>query len=170
MSDDALSGFVMDRALQRRLLELMREAFPNSIYEFPTEMGDLNGPVFENLSYLAGHGLCEGHLQIGMDGHRSFGGVSITVAGLDFLADDGGLTAVLGVVTVKFHADTIREMLAAKVDASSLPEEKKSAWKKAINSLSSMTLQAASKDLITAGIDHVPGGLSWIEHLIGLAG
>ena len=44
----------------------------------------------------------------------------ITEKGLDFLKDDGGLTAILGIVTVRFEADTIRTILQIKVNQSDL--------------------------------------------------
>ena len=54
-----------------------------------------------------------------LGGKITWGGARITAKGIDFLEDDGGLSAILGVVTVKLHADTLREMLAKKIDASS---------------------------------------------------
>src|SRR5882672_5223716 len=52
---------------------------------------------------------------------------TITVKGLDFLQDDGGLGAILNVVTVRFEAETLRALIEAKVDASDEPPEQKSA-------------------------------------------
>ncbi len=82
-------------------------------------------------------------MQVGADGFIQLGAASITAAGLDFLADDGGLSAILGVVTVKVHADTIRDLIAAKIDTADLPVEKKSALKKQLAALPETALRAA---------------------------
>ena len=67
---------------------------------------------------------------------------TITARGLDFLADDGGLTAILRTVVMKLHADTIRDMLLAKADASGLPAPEKSALRKQIGNLPAAALHS----------------------------
>lgn len=70
----------------------------------------------QTLQYLEEHGLCKSGVMIGADGHLALGESRITAAGLDFLEDDGGLSAILGVVTVRLHADTIRALIDAKIE------------------------------------------------------
>ena len=43
--------------------------------------------------------------------------------------DDGGLSAILGVVTVKLHSDTIQALLNTKIDQADIPPEEKSKLK-----------------------------------------
>jgi hypothetical protein len=57
------------------------------------------------------------------------GNVKITSRGIDFLADDGGLAAILGVVTVKLHEETLKALLEAGVDALPPPQTAKSTLK-----------------------------------------
>ena len=45
--------------------------------------------------------------------------------GIDFLTDDGGLSAILGVVTVKLHSDTIQALIAAKIDQAEISDSEK---------------------------------------------
>jgi hypothetical protein len=75
---------------------------------------------------------------------------------LDFLADDGGLSAILGVVTVRLDATTIRDLIAAKVDAAAIPIEEKSVLKRNLAALSETALKGATTDLVKAGLDHLP--------------
>lgn len=133
--------------MQRELLSRMQKVYPDTL----TQIDDIDLPTLvSQLSYLEGHGLCDAGLMPNMVGY-SWIGCRITVAGLDFLADDGGLTAILGVVTIKLHADTVRDLLAAKVDSSELPPAKKSAIKSALQKLSGTALQAATGDLVKMG-------------------
>ena len=92
---------------------------------------------------------------------------SITAAGLDFLADDGGLSAILGVVTVKLHADTIRDLIGAKIDAAAIPAEQKSALKQRLAGLSGKALEAATADLVRTGLDHLPDAAHWLFRILG---
>ncbi len=39
----------------------------------------------------------------------------ITAKSIDLLEDDGGVSAILGVVTAKLHEDTIRNLVLAEV-------------------------------------------------------
>jgi hypothetical protein len=44
----------------------------------------------------------------------------LTGHGLGLLEDEGGLTAILGVVIVKLHAETTRDLIAARIQDSNL--------------------------------------------------
>jgi hypothetical protein len=94
---------MLDRAVQRQILELLREHYPRGA----TAANDLklgNKQAAANLRYLEEHGLCKSGVKLGEGVSIQFSQSTITAAGLDFLADDGGLSAILGVVTVKLHA------------------------------------------------------------------
>jgi hypothetical protein len=131
---------MLDRAIQRQILELLREHYPDSA--LPTRELKLDGTqAAANLRYLEEHGLCKSGVKFGGRGDISFNPSTITAAGLDFLEDDGGLSAILGVVTVKLHADTIRDMIDAKIETSSMPTEEKSKLRKVLASLSEAGLE-----------------------------
>lgn len=44
---------------------------------------------------------------------------------MDFLADDGGLSAILGTVIIKFETEQLKAILAAKIMSSDLSPERK---------------------------------------------
>ena len=83
--------------------------------------------------------------------------------GVDFLADDGGLTAILGTVVVKLHADTIRDMLLARVESTALPAPEKSALVKQIKALPAMALQAVASRATQEGLAHIPDLWHWLQ-------
>lgn len=163
MSDQG--GGPINRELQRNLLLAMRDRYPNRLHQ-PTIPGDVTVSAFHaNLLYLEEHGLCEAGLGETMSGYFNLSGAKITARGLDFLADDGGLSAILGVVTVRLHADTIRDLIAAKIEASTIPEPEKASLKKRLAALPEMALGVAAKDLVRQGLDHLPDVVHWVRAL-----
>ncbi len=90
---------MLNRTLQRQILELLRKHYPRGAIPV-SDLGLGEEQAAANLRYLEEHGLCESGVMIGADGHIAYGQSTITAAGLDFLEDDGGLSAILGVVTV----------------------------------------------------------------------
>lgn len=87
----------LDRNTQLKLLEFLSLRYPcvaHSI-DLPEELSGAE-KVFANASYLHEHKLIE--LEIGRAqgfGAAEFGSAKITARGIDFLASDGGLTAIL---------------------------------------------------------------------------
>lgn len=104
----------LDRALQRSILENLAAVYPSIATIRPSE-GETQEDVDANIFYLAEHGLITVPTTLVQAGHQRLGIPRITAAGMDFLADDGGLSAILGVVTVKLHDDTIRQLLIDRV-------------------------------------------------------
>jgi hypothetical protein len=157
----------LDRKLQRAILECLRARYPES-----------TGPIHElnltdrrqavaNLMYLREHRLCSFETRLGSDGLIDPGPSTITAAGLDFLEDDGGLSAILGVITVKLHADTIRDLIAGKIETAPIPEGEKSTLRKRLASLPEAALRALTTDLVKQGLDHVPDTAHWLRTLFG---
>ena len=157
----------LNRALQRDLLLLLRDEYPRTLIEIP-EISDVSEQsIFMNLWYLQEHGLCESGLSQVADGRFIWSG-TLTAKGLDFLEDDGGLTAILGAITIKIHTDTLREMLNARIDAAQISPEEKSALKQKLRHFSETVLKAAPTDLVKTGLDHIPNVVEWLRKLSGL--
>lgn len=102
----------LNRKLQHDILVALSKVYPNSLLvsELP---GFADSREFMgNLFYLQEHGIIAGG-DIREPGRcRSMVDAQITKTGLDFLADDGGLRAILGARTVKFDADELLEAVA----------------------------------------------------------
>jgi hypothetical protein len=154
---------IIDRTLQREMLEEMRKEYPRWVCYAPAFEDQQR--IAANLLYLSENGLCESGVEIGVDGHLHFGNSTISAAGLDFLADDGGLSAILRVVSVRLHADTIRELIAAKIEAAPIPSEERSALRQHLAALSETALKAATTDLVRTGLDHLPDVIHWLQAL-----
>src|SRR5579863_2592521 len=146
----------LDRQLQRELLFLMRGAYPERLYRLPDMPGIEERTIFANLIYLEEHGLCDAGTSLALDGHISWGGSKITARGLDFVEDDGGLSAVLRVITVKLHADSLRELLAARIEAAPITREEKTTLKSRVAQLSQTGLTTVVEELVKAGLQYAP--------------
>jgi hypothetical protein len=70
-------------------------------------------------------------------------------------------------VTVRLHADTIRDLIEAKIEAASIPAEEKSRLRKALANLSEASLKAATTDLVKLGLDRLPDAVHWLRFLLG---
>ncbi|RUT26844.1 hypothetical protein C0V97_03965 [Asaia sp. W19] len=159
----------MDRGLQRELLLKMAEEFP-----LPVDLRLSNGSKAEiikagrNLIYLQGHGLCQAASGQSANTASAANATTpepifkITAKGLDFLQDDGGLSAILNVVTVRFEADTLRALIAAKIDASSEPEEKKAKAKSLLSAVKEEGLKQLTSKVVGEGLSSLPHIADWV--------
>lgn len=78
----------------------------------------------------------------------------ITAKGVDFIRDDGGLSAILSVQTVKLHEDTLKELLSIALQQAKLPEPEKESIKEAVKQLPAEGLKHLLTKLIDLGLSH----------------
>ncbi|GFE98079.1 hypothetical protein [Gluconobacter sp. Gdi] len=158
-----------DRETQKLLLKAMADAFPNHLSTLPEGYSWQDKRTVSNIVYLAEHGLCQTQVlhEMGIDIVQVAPPI-ITANGLDFLADDGGLRAILGVVTVRFDAETLRALLAKEVDEADIPEEEKSVIKEHLKALPEAALKAGVTDLVGVGLKHIPDSIAWLRIHLGL--
>lgn len=153
----------LDRTKQLAMLEALAAVYPRYT-------GDLGvDPVTEeelaNLWYLKEQGLVEGALEMSISQSFIFQGAKITAKGLDFLADDGGISAILGTLTVRLHADTIRDLLLARIDASDAPADKKSWLRKQLDLASTETIKKIVGSVVDEGIKRAPDLIQLVERV-----
>jgi hypothetical protein len=159
----------LNRDLQLRMLKRLADSYPQEVT--PDALNKALGldpkdfALLVNAAYLGEHGLLEAKIQSPLSGAPFLLRASITARGLDFLQDDGGLGAILNVVTVRFEADTLRALIAAKVDASPLPAEEKGRIKKLLAELGTEGLKTATQKLVEAGLERWPEALQWLQTL-----
>jgi len=166
MSNEETAGASpLDRALQRELLLAMRAEWPRPVEYHPQSRTE---ELVANVFYLDAHGLCTATKVQPLAAPWWVISAAITARGLDFLEDDGGLSAILGVVTVRLHADTIRDLIAAKIETMPISAGEKSALRRHLAALSETGLRAATTDLVTTGLDHLPDATQWLGRLLGL--
>jgi len=162
----------LDRALQLSILQRYAKVYPFGTWEKWPELGDNELTVAANLLYLQEHGLIKIRGQIAEGGGLIYQGGTITAKGMDFLADDGGLSAILGVVTIKLHDDTIKALIEQRILTSDLPEPQKMRLIDRLRELRAETTKHLVLKLVDLGLEKAPGAIETIEKLLeqGLGG
>jgi len=151
-----------DRELQGKILLFLNERYPEEIQT--NEMPDNREDNFNRcMHYLYEHKLIDGHILQEFRSVDRFFAAKITAQGIDFLASDGGLSAILGVLTIRIHPDSIQAIIVAKIEASSIPEEHKSKLKEAIKNAHSTVVTEVLKRLTGIAFDHGPAALDFLQ-------
>lgn len=148
----------LDRGLQLEILRALEDAHPDPIsLQFAQQLisAHTEDKVISNLLYLEGHGLLQAGIVEGLGSRMwNINATEISSRGRDFIADDGGLSAILGVVTIKLHEDTLKELIAAKIEASDLPQPEKHRWIAALRELRAESTKHLVLKLIDLGFAH----------------
>lgn len=158
----------LNRALQLEMLTKLADKYPEPLFKgagIEYESPD----VVRNLVYLEAHGLVTLSKAQMNSGAFAVGLATATEKGMDFLEEDGGLSAILGVVTVKLHNETIKDLLALKIQESSLPQAEKQRWLDQLRELPVETTKHLVLKLVDLGLEKAPDALSAIGRLLGLA-
>lgn len=160
----------LDRDLQYALLKKLAEVYPNTVFRIEEAVGADEADVVANMSYLTEHGLVSAKF-ISFSGKdmQLNGSTRITAKGMDFLAQDGGIGAMLGVVTIKFHEETLRELIEGGVLQSSLPQEEKTGVLKTLRELPADSIKHLTMKLLDLGLENSPKAVpliqNWLSHL-----
>ena len=150
----------INRDTQRRLLELLAPQFDHFVdLQHEDRLGFERADMDFQLAYLEEHGLVECK-RAGMD--RIIIMARITAKGLDFLEEDGGLSAILGVVTIRLHDDTIKELIAQKILESDLAQPDKRRYLDALRELPAETTKHVVLKLVDMGLAAGPKAMEWL--------
>lgn len=159
----------ISREIQRKALLELQEHYPTWLdVQNPDWLEMTPKAKAANLAYLEEHDLIALKWREGIGFPKSPFLAMITAKGIDFLADDGGLSAILGVVTVKLHEDTIRELLIKRVENSDAPPTVKSQLIGKIRELPSTALSKVAERGLEEGLERVPDLVEWLRTLTGL--
>ena len=158
----------LNRELQREILLTLTDRFPDVLptanYWYEEHGKD---EVDGNLLYLKMHGLIDFNTNpIAHTAKRELfiHKIEPTEKAFDLLADDGGLSAVLGVVTIKFHADVIRELITYKINtADNLAETQKNTLLSQVSQLPSEALKHLTTRLLDSAFDNLPAAYALLE-------
>jgi hypothetical protein len=151
----------IDRALQHDILEKLAEHYPQ---QFDVQQWTDEEPrLIANMHYLYEHRLITGIESKTIGGDNRFVIAKITASGLDFLANDGGLTAILGVVTIKLHEETILKLIEVRLQAADLPPEEKAGLLTSLRELPGEAIKHLTEKLIDAGLENWPVALLAIQ-------
>lgn len=148
---------IIDRDLQKRILTDLSNVYPKwaditDIDEYYQQLDDRT--LIANLKYLAQNELITECIDITTDGMYILQPTEITHTGLDFLADDGGLRAILNTVTVKIDQSQMAELLKAIANLSQ--EEQKTLFE-AIKEAPNKAVETMVEKSVEHGISSLPG-------------
>lgn len=159
-----MNAALIDRALQRRLREYLAETFPKPSF---VNLDADRTAIEVNLAYLAQHGLIVHRVHRSPRGGAPWDmGWAITSDGVDFIRDDGGLSAILGVVTVRLHDDTIKGLVEARIMASPLPQPDKRRYLSRLRELPADATRHLVLKLIEKALDRAPDALQLLETIL----
>ncbi|SAL09266.1 hypothetical protein AWB69_00009 [Caballeronia udeis] len=158
----------LDRTYQRELLNTLAAVYPDRL-DHRAMLQRLSPDEVKrycaNMVYLDEHSLVDSALEYGDKSPRA-ALPRITGKGMDFLADDGGLSSILGVVTIKLHEDTLKELIGQRITESDLPASEKSKLLDQLKSLPGEAIKHLTLKLVDAGLANWPIALQAIEHFV----
>lgn len=149
-------GEKLNRQLQREILARLSDDYPNQ-----TDMGSSfnldDNTIAVNVAYLEEFGLVDASWDYDEENGRRYpSDAKISARGLDFLADDGGLGAILGIVTVKLHDDTLKSLLIERVSRSEGNNGIKTKLIAKIKELPAEAVNDIAKRILERGLDNLP--------------
>lgn len=156
-------GELLDREYQKYILRTCAEAYPTFLRS--GRFGDeaRSNRLLVNACYLHEHGLLFAKVQTFASGETALTSVQITAKGLDFLQGDGGLSAILGVVTVKLHDDTIRQLLISKIEESEAEPSVKDRLITAVRDAPADVLKTITQKALEEGLRQLPNAAQIIQ-------
>ena len=160
----------LDRDLQRAILQKLADVYPttgSTVLKEIDQLGD-DDMIVANMLYLEEHELLRSGIIRSTSGKNMVisAQLKITAKGLDFLADDGGLSAILGVVTIKLHDDTLKNLIQAKILQSDLSQPDKKRWLDQLRSLPAETTKHLVLKLVDLGLENAPAALAAIGMIL----
>lgn len=151
-----------NRVVQRELLKELYDASPYGInqnrkFYYEEAFGSINNLV-ANIMYLREHELIDCALEQVLSGAFIvvLEGAKITNKGIDFMRDDGGLSAILNVQTIKFHKDAV-VVLEDLIAISNMNDSEKEKAKSTLGELSTEALKTVVQAATTAGLTKLLG-------------
>ncbi|MGG4774862.1 hypothetical protein ACLO87_09535 [Paenalcaligenes sp. Me52] len=154
------------RERQKAILNAARQAFPE-FHDCSEDIADMTAEeAIADIRYLEGHGLLkvQGPRYLNqMDWDVS---IQITSEGIDFIEADGGLSAILGVVTVRLHDETIKNLIEAKILAADLPQPDKQRYIDELRKLPAESTKHLVMKLIDAGLTNAPAAWTAIQNAL----
>lgn len=164
----------LDRALQQKILSGLSEIYPVGTHNLAdlknlSRLDEIDDDaLLVNVTYLSEHGLLiSGYKRIGRLHEVIFqhvGETKITASGLDFLQDDGGLSAILDTVTIRIDPRQFAEMLAMRIEADEkISHEKRSEIAAALRNLPAKAIEKLSSKAIDWAVENLPNALPQLQ-------
>lgn len=157
------------RDIQNAILKDLYEVYPTAkkITDIAESIKHPADVVSKNVKYLEMSKLI--YMWNGMLENQLSEFPALNNKGIDFLKQDGGLSAILNVQIVKLHSDTVNDLknlLLHKLEQSEIPEEQKKKLLSKLNEYGDEATKHLLTKLLDAGIEKLPTLLN----TLGLAG
>ncbi|WP_127159235.1 hypothetical protein [Xanthomonas arboricola] len=158
---------LLDRALQRKLLEELATAYPSNIEGHELARLIPGDALRVNMAYLEEHDLVKARFYSDLEHGPQLTHCKITAKGIDFLSDDGGLGAILGVVTIKLHEQDLQALIASRIQQSALPQTQKQQLTDQLRKLPAETTKHLAMKLVDTGLQNWPAALQLLQNAVG---
>lgn len=152
---------MLNKELMLEVLKRLNEK-PNSVFT-AEELADAAPPeAIEDVArYLHDHGLVKADFFL-----EGLSFARITTKGRDYLAEDGGLTRELGVVTIKLHEDQIHQLIELQIHRSDMPQNQKQRLLEQLRQLPAETTKHLAMQLVDAGLKNWPLALPLLQRFL----
>lgn len=143
-----------DRELQKEILTACIEAYPeHTSWELCSQFATScdNEILSANIIYLAEHDLISIRNRTSDDPYSFLDNMRATASGVDFMLNDGGLSAILNVQTIKLHRDTV-VVLEDLIALSGLSDSEKEKAKSKLSEMTDEALKTVVQTAISAGL------------------
>ena len=155
----------LDRLLQLEILEYLKAKYPEDNEDVYLSQFEGRLDLLANLKYLYEHGLINADIPRPIDQPFIILVHGITAKGLDLLENDGGLSAILKTVIVKFEAEHIRSILEEKILTFPLDDQDRESALAIISKLPAEGLNHLMTKLIHVGLHNIPSLAQWLRSL-----
>lgn len=154
------------RERQKAILKAARQVFPE-LYDCSEGIAETTAKeAIADIRYLEGHGLLKVQDPRYMSQMEWDVSIQITSEGIDFMEADGGLSAILGVMTVRLHDETIKDLVEAKILAADLPQADKQRYVDELRKLPAESTKHLVMKLIDAGLTNAPAAWTAIQNAL----
>jgi hypothetical protein len=153
----------LDREYQLRILQAAADVYPQQLLVHGELLGRSGAEIEINCAYLEEHKFVELSWVGSPNSGRVVVSVAATAAGIDYLKNDGGVKAILNVLTVRLETDTVKEIFIERARSANGDRTAKDPLVEQIKMLSAERLKEMTKTALSAGLTSLPNSLSLVE-------
>ncbi len=157
-----------DRELQKHILAVCIACYPrcSATEEFSSPVMPYDeDKILANISYLAEHELITIFPRRTDERYDILDHLRVTASGIDFMLNDGGLSAILNVQTVRLHHESIMA-LEDIIAVANIPEDQKQGLKAALRELPADTIKHLMNELVSKALGAAPAALPIIQKFL----
>lgn len=167
----------IDYEMISRLLNAAEQVFPETLqfkdiikaaFGEQNEVDEEKEKAFKyNIGYLAESNFITKGGALGRRGMPVY--IKITPSGIDYLTSDGGLSAYLKTITVKFDLDNLRKIVAEGILSSGLPQEKETLLRKALKTAPEAVIKTITTTLIQKALKDPVESVKILANALGIS-